>query len=149
MLNFRTGSWSGAETVISPVVIDTPDPWYGPPCALDAYLSAGQPPMTRVCRQMREEALGLFYGINNFGFRFTSRGDKPRVQKCIATRWLRCIGSTNVERVKGIVLPSCWLYTVVEIREIIDWSKDAGMPGRLLDTMEDELERLTELATSY
>lgn len=50
----------------------------------DGYREAGQPPLTRVSRQIRQESLKIFYEVNNF----ISHTEGPKWVD--ARKWLRC-----------------------------------------------------------
>ncbi|KAK0363928.1 hypothetical protein LTR91_014067 [Friedmanniomyces endolithicus] len=93
---------------------------------LDVQRTVQQPPLTRVCRQMRSEALPMFYSGRTFlwhrfgrasGVSPYARGDGPG-DACAVVRWVKAIGDRN----RG------WLSRVLLQYEAVDLMKkrDAG-----------------------
>ncbi|CAK1366565.1 unnamed protein product [Cercospora beticola] len=89
--------------------------------------SATQPPITRVCRQIREESLGMFYHGNIFIMELISTtfwGHHPdwddiheRTKE--VTAWLQCTNQKNHDSTKHPVLMIC--VHVCERLKYVDW----------------------------
>ncbi|KAK0252539.1 hypothetical protein LTS09_012440 [Friedmanniomyces endolithicus] len=84
----------------------------------DVQRAVKQPPLTRVCRQIRGEALSMFYNGRTFVWRRSdresgvnpyARGDGPE-DVCAVVRWVRAAGDRN----RG------WLGSVVLQYEAVD-----------------------------
>ena len=60
-----------------------------------------QPPITKVCRQLRTESLPVFYGANVFKIEAQSRFRNALVPNR-AIAWLRAIGAANRSRLKHL-----------------------------------------------
>lgn len=57
-----------------------------------------QPPITRICKQMRRETLGIFYGGNKFEAMLYTLNFEAND----AIQWLRAIGNTNARMIKQL-----------------------------------------------
>lgn len=73
-----------------------------------------QPPITRVCRQLRQEALGIFYARNCFVFTITGALRYPDGTPFYAEEedthdqrdvsWMSSIGANNVAMIRSVIL---------------------------------------------
>ncbi|CAK1366566.1 unnamed protein product [Cercospora beticola] len=74
------------------------------------YHKAIQPPITRVCRQIRDESLGVFYHCNDFVFEVVSAecwGDPEcdiTDRSCEIERWLECSTEKNRAAIRNLLI---------------------------------------------
>ncbi|KAK5732233.1 hypothetical protein LTR17_010679 [Elasticomyces elasticus] len=70
-------------------------------------LSAVQPAITRVSRQLRKDTLPMFYNVNNFAVKTLDR-HAPAIRdgSSQVCRWLRCIGAEKARMIKNFTV--CW-----------------------------------------
>lgn len=59
------------------------------------------PPITRVCRQLRAEALAMFYARNTFSACIVRKGNIKR-----AKRWASCVGDERIAQIRHFRLRS-------------------------------------------
>jgi len=87
----------------------------------DVQRAVQQPPVTRVCRQIRGEALPMFYSGRIFlwrrfdrasGMNPYARGDGPE-DACAVVRWVKAIGDQNRGWLSCVVLQ----YEAVDLME--------------------------------
>ena len=74
-------------------------------------ISAAQPPICYVNKQIRTEALAFFYRTNNFVAELAHELDVETVEN-----WLAAIGDENVRHLRQISL-SCWTMDRLETRD--------------------------------
>ncbi|KAK4539579.1 hypothetical protein LTR36_010515 [Oleoguttula mirabilis] len=92
----------------------------------EGLLRPKQPSITRVCRQVRQESLGLFYATQTFvleiadGRRETSSNAVAACELAqVDARWLRTLGGGNVANIRSVMIIShekSALYAVTKIR---------------------------------
>lgn len=92
-----------------------------------------QPPLTRVCKQLREETLPIYYGANTFLMHVwenESEKIKGRTQKLYSqgTRpWLKSIGEENRGMINSVVLESDDKETPVSAARFTSACRAAGV----------------------
>ncbi|KAK3657571.1 hypothetical protein LTR56_002346 [Elasticomyces elasticus] len=66
---------------------------------------AVQPPITRVSRQVREETLALFYGLNHFHIElYPHKTAQGHMVAANGKSWLDAIGEKNVKTIKEVTI---------------------------------------------
>ena len=118
---------------------------------LDMYgrKACTQPAITQVCRQLRHEALPLYYELN--GFMVTMREDilmAKRSSKTVLAKWLRAIGPENIKRIRKIgVLVQNPVFSRAELRSLgIRYPADVTLQ-EFLRSENLELARETQIET--
>ncbi|KAK4549798.1 hypothetical protein LTR36_005099 [Oleoguttula mirabilis] len=66
------------------------------PLSIDDTMTATQPPITYVCRSLREETTSIFYGSNQFNI------DIWNEDISAAANWLIAIGSKNAHHIRKL-----------------------------------------------
>ncbi|KAK5137950.1 hypothetical protein LTR08_005746 [Meristemomyces frigidus] len=86
------------------------DYWQCGDLEIDVFMDKGplQPPITKVCRQLRCEALPLYYELNEFAVSLevlNAFGTKVPVDgPAVVARWLKAIGPENIKHICKLVV---------------------------------------------
>ena len=131
---------------IETILVDTPpgNVDYTPRPPHDSK-DAIQPAITRVCRQTRNEAMQLFYSMNEFELEVlpwyaASTPYEDRAVYCMASRWINAIGAKNAKHLKKLTkLPHDPGNGEMDVRAAIQWFRDAGVTHDLLDVLKKEM----------
>lgn len=77
---------------------------------MDYHILGKQPAITKVCRQLRQETLPIYYGANEFvipaqvAWTQDAWMARVRVSYPLAKRWLRAIGPDNVRLLRHVTV---------------------------------------------
>ena len=100
--------------------------------------AAVQPQITRVCRQIRDESLGLFYGTNQFEIELIAwaiDSDDPE-RYCHASSWLRAIGPENTKHLGHMKCTvSYWRSRHWAKEKAVALLKEVRVPQNVIDCM--------------
>ena len=97
------------------------------------WKAAAQPPLTKICRQVRHEALPMFYSMNMFTLQLRSDANRDRMD-CFASRWLKDMGRANQEYLEHVEIRAWWNIHRTGFRPLLHWIEKLDLPVSLYAT---------------